>query len=151
MVDPQIGLAEAIVNDLTAVGIRTKVRAVERAANQAAHRAKTYNALALQGSAAFGSAATRLDAFATSKGAQSWIKDPEIDAWYAQQAREKDRKQRAALLHRIQQKLYDEVRFIPLWELSVLHASGPRVAVSGLALIPLFGFSGPCEDLRLKT
>ena len=77
--------------------------------------------------------------------------DPEIDAWYAQQAKERDRKQRTALLHQIQQKLYDEVRFIPIWDLGALHASGPRVAVSGIGLIPLFAFSGPCEDVRLKS
>jgi peptide/nickel transport system substrate-binding protein len=145
------GLGEAIVNDLTAVGIRARMRPVERAADQAAHREKTHKTLAMQGSGAFGSAATRLDAFVTSKGSQSWIKDPEIDAWYAQQATERDRKQREGLLHKIQQKLYDEVRFIPIWELGGLHASGPRVAVSGLGLIPLFAFSGPCEDVQLKS
>jgi peptide/nickel transport system substrate-binding protein len=144
------GLGEGIVNDLTAVGIRTKLRPVERAADQAAHREKTHKTLAVQGSGAFGSAATRLEAFVHSQGSQSWIKDPEIDAWYAQQARERDRKQRAALLHMIQQKLYDEVRFMPIWDLGGLHASGPRVAVSGIGLIPLFAWSGPYEDVQLK-
>jgi ABC-type transport system substrate-binding protein len=85
-----------------------------------------------------------------SSGAQSWLKDPEIDAWYAQQATERDRNARQALLHKIQQKLYDEARFIPIWDLGGLHASGPRVAVSGVGLIPLFAFSGPYEDVRLK-
>jgi peptide/nickel transport system substrate-binding protein len=145
------GLAEAIVNDLAAVGIRATMRSVERAADLAAHREKTYKTLAVQSSAAFGSAATRLDAFVHSKGAQSWIKDPEVDAWYAQQATERHRTQREALLHQIQQKLYDEVRFIPIWEHGVLHASGPRVAVSGLGVIPLFIFSGPLEEVQLKS
>jgi peptide/nickel transport system substrate-binding protein len=145
------GLGEALVNDLTAVGIRTKMRPVERAADQAAHRERTHKTLALQGSGAFGSAATRLNAFVTSTGSQSWIKDAEIDTWYAQQTRERDKKQREAVLHRIQQKLYDEARFIPIWDLGGLHASGPRVAVSGLGLIPLFAFSGPLEDVRLKA
>lgn len=58
---------------------------------------------------------------------------------------------REALLHQIQQKLYDEVRFIPIWELGGRHASGPRVAVSGVGLIPLFAFSGPYEDVQLKS
>ena len=86
-----------------------------------------------------------------STGVQSWIKDPQIDAWYAQQAKERNRQQREALLHKIQQKLYDEARFIPIWEHGVLHASGPRVAVSGLGLIPLLIFSGPLEDVQLKS
>jgi peptide/nickel transport system substrate-binding protein len=144
-------LGEAFVNDLTAVGIRAKMRPMERAADQAAHRERTHKTLALQISGAFGNAATRLETFATSTGAQSWIKDLEIDAWYAQQATERDHKRREALLHQIQQKLYDQVRFIPIEERGVLHASGPRVAVSGLGLIPLFLFSGPLEEVQLKS
>jgi peptide/nickel transport system substrate-binding protein len=145
------GLGEAIVNDLAAVGIRAKMRPMERAADQRAHREKTYKSLAVQSSAAFGSAATRLDAFVTSTGLQSWIKDPQIDAWYAQQGKERNHKQREALLHKIQQKLYDEARFVPIWEHGILHASGPRVAVSGLGLIPLLIFSGPLEDVQVKA
>ena len=86
-----------------------------------------------------------------STGAQSWIKDPEIDAWYAQQAVERDRATRQELLYKMQRKLYDEVRFIPIWDLGGLHASGPRVAVSGVGLIPLFAFSAPYEDVQLKS
>jgi peptide/nickel transport system substrate-binding protein len=145
------GLAEAIVNDLVTVGIRTKLRPLDRAADQAAHLDCTHKGLALQTSAAFGSAATRIGAFIASAGAQSWIKDAQIDAWYAQQATERDRHAREAILYRIQQKLYDEARFIPIWELGVLHASGPRVAVSGLGLIPLLLFSGPLEDVQLRS
>jgi peptide/nickel transport system substrate-binding protein len=145
------GVIEAMMNDLTAVGIRAKVRPMERAAHQAALKEKTLRHLAFQGSGAFGNASTRLDAFATSKGAQSWIKDPEIDTWYEQQAVERDRKKREALLHKIQQKLYDEALFISMWELGFLCASGPRAAVSGLSLIPLFAYSGPYEDVQLKS
>jgi peptide/nickel transport system substrate-binding protein len=145
------GLGAALVNDLTAVGIRATLRSVERAADQAAHREKTHKTLALQTSGAFGSAATRLETFVTSTGAQSWIKDPEIDAWYAEQAAARDRTRRHALLHRIQQKLYEEARMLPIWELGVLHASGPRVAVSGLGVIPLFLFSGPLEEVQVKS
>ena len=128
------GVIEAMVNDLSAVGIRAKVRPMERAAHQAALREKTYKNLAFQGSGAYGNAATRLDAFVYSKGQQSWIKDEEIDAWYTQQAAERDRQKRQALLHQIQQKLYDEARFIPIWELGFLCASGPRAAVSGMGI-----------------
>ena len=94
---------------------------MERAA-QAAHREDVQKP-GVPGQRAYGNAATRLDAFATSKGAQSWIKDPEIDAWYEQQATERDRTKRQDLLHKIQQKLYDEARFITIWELA-LCASG---------------------------
>jgi peptide/nickel transport system substrate-binding protein len=145
------GVMEALVNDLAIVGIRAKVRPLERAAAFTGHAEKTYQYLAFQGSGAYGNAATRLQAFVYSKGAQSWIKDPEIDAWYEQQIPERDRQKRAALLHKMQQKLYDEARFIPVWELGFLCASGPRAAVSGLGQIPLFAYSGPYEDVQLKS
>jgi peptide/nickel transport system substrate-binding protein len=145
------GVMEALVNDLAAVGIRARVRPIERAAAFTAHREKTFKNLAFHGSGAFGNAATRLGTFAYSQGSESWIKDPEIDEWYLQQAKERDRQTREALLHKIQQKLYDEARVIPVWELSFLCASGPRAAVSGLSLIPLFAYSGPYEDVQLKS
>jgi peptide/nickel transport system substrate-binding protein len=144
------GVVEAVVNDLGAVGIRLKVRPMERAAAFAAHKEKTFKQLAFQGSGAFGSASTRLEAFVYSQGAQSWIKDPDIDAWYVQQAAERDTQKREELLYKIQQKLYDEARFLTIWELGFLCASGPRVAVSGLGAIPLFAYSGPYEDVQLK-
>jgi peptide/nickel transport system substrate-binding protein len=145
------GVAEAVVNDLSAVGIRAKVRAMERAAMFAAHSEKRVKQLSSQGSGTFGNAATRVEAFMYSKGSQSFLQDSEIDEWYLQQAKERDPKKREALLHKIQQKVYDEARFMPIWELSFLCASGPRVAVSGLGVIPLFAYSGPYEDLRLKA
>jgi peptide/nickel transport system substrate-binding protein len=144
-------IMEALVNDLAAIGIRAKVRPLERAAAFTAHAEKTYQYLAWQGSGAYGNAATRLQAFVYSKGAQSWIKDSEIDALYEQQIMERDRPQRAALLDQIQQKLYDEARFIPVGELAFLCASGPRAAVSGLGQIPLFAYSGPYEDVQVKS
>jgi peptide/nickel transport system substrate-binding protein len=145
------GVIEAVVNDLAAVGIRVKVRPMERAAHQASHRERTYKHLAFQGSGAFGDAASRVESFVHTNGSQSWIKDADLDQWYAQQAGERDGKKRTALLHKIQQKLYDEALFVPMWELGFLCASGPRMAVSGLGLIPLFAYSGPYEDVQLKS
>jgi peptide/nickel transport system substrate-binding protein len=144
-------VVEAVVNDLGVVGIRAKVRAIERAAMVAAQGEKRVKNLTRQGSGAYGNAATRIEAFMTSGGAQSFLKDAEIDAWYAQQATELDTKKREAILHKIQQKVYDEALFIPIFELGFLCASGPRVAVSGLGLIPAYIYSGPYEDVRLKA
>jgi peptide/nickel transport system substrate-binding protein len=107
--------------------------------------------LTRQGSAAFGNAATRIETFMYSKGAQSFLKDPEIDTWYEQQAKERDRQKREAILHKIQQKAYDEALFGPFWELGFLCASGPRPAVSGLGMIPMFAYSAPLEEVRLKS
>lgn len=148
---PYASLVEAIVNDLAGVGIRMKVRSMERAAMQAAHKEKTVKNLTRQGSGAFGNAASRIDAFMYSKGTQSFLKDAEIDALYTQQAGERDRKKREAVLHKIQKKVYDEARFIPIWELGFLCAVGPRVAVSGLGLISVHLYSAPYEEVQLKT
>jgi peptide/nickel transport system substrate-binding protein len=145
------GVVEAIVNDFAAVGIRAQVRPMERAAVFAAHRDKKVKNLTRQGSGAYGNAATRIETFMTSQGAQSFLKDADIDAWYAQQAVERDRQKRTALLHKIQQKMYDEALFAPIWELGFLCASGPRVAVSGLGRIAGFAYSAPYDEVRLKA
>jgi ABC-type transport system substrate-binding protein len=143
-------VVEAAANDLAAVGIRLKVRPMERAAVQTSWREKIVKHLSRVGSGVFGNAATRIEAFMYSKGQLSFLNDPEIDEWFVQQSKELDRHQRQALLHRIQQKVYDQAYFVPVWELSFLCASGSRVAVSGLGIIPLFAYSGPYEDVQLK-
>jgi peptide/nickel transport system substrate-binding protein len=145
------GVIEGFVNDLGAIGIRAKMQPMERAAIQAAHKDKKVQNLTRIGSGAPGNAATRIEAFIYSKGTASFIKDPEIDQWFEQQSIERDRKKREAILHKIQQKVYDEAYLMPLWELGFLCASGPRVAVSGLGLIPLHVYSAPYEDVQLKS
>ena len=145
------GVIEGVVNDLGAIGIRAKVQARERAAMQTAQREKKVKNLTRMGSGAPGNAATRVEAFMSSAGVQSFLKDPEIDQWFEQQSRERDRTTREALLHKIQQKVYDEAYFLPIWQLGFLCVTGPRVAVSGLGLIPGHIYSAPYEDVQLKT
>ena len=55
------------------------------------------------------------------------------------------------MLRQIQQKVYDDAYFMPLWQLGFLCVTGPRVAVSGLGLIPDYIYSAPYEDVRLKV
>jgi peptide/nickel transport system substrate-binding protein len=38
----------------------------------------------------------------------------------------------------------------PIWELAFINGHGPRVAESGLTLIPNHAYSSPYEDLKLK-
>jgi ABC-type transport system substrate-binding protein len=94
--------------------------------------------------------ATRIEAFMYSQGAQAFLRDADIDAWYKQQITERDPQKRQALLYKIQQKAYDEALFMPIWENAFLCASGPRVAVSGLRS-GLLVYSAPYEDVRLKS
>jgi peptide/nickel transport system substrate-binding protein len=142
---------EAVVNDLRAMGIRAKGQPRERAAIQGAQREKKVKNLTFLGSGAPGNAATRVEAFMYSHGVQSFLKDPDIDQWFEQQSRERNRKTREVLLHKIQQKVYDEASFLPIWQLGFLCVTGPRVAVSGLGLIPDYIYSAPYEEVRLKA
>jgi len=57
---------------------------------------------------------------------------------------------RDVILQRIQQMLHERVVFAPIWELAFLNGYGPRVAESGLTLIPGHPYSAPYEDLKLK-
>jgi peptide/nickel transport system substrate-binding protein len=147
---PYATVIEAVVNDLAAVGIRARVRAMERAAIQTAQKEKTVKNLTRQGSGAFGNAATRIEAFMYSQGAQSFLRDADIDSWYTQQVTERDPQKREVLLRKIQQKAYDEALLMPIWENAFLCASGPRVAVSGLQP-DSFAYSAPYEDVRLTS
>jgi peptide/nickel transport system substrate-binding protein len=147
---PYASVVEGIVNDLAVVGIRARVRSLERAAYQTMHKEKTVKNLTRQGSGAFGNAATRIEAYMYSQGVQSFLRDADIDAWYKQQITERDPQKRQALLYKIQQKAYDEALFMPIWENAFLCASGPRVAVSGLRS-GLLVYSAPYEDVQLKT
>jgi peptide/nickel transport system substrate-binding protein len=142
---------EGVVNDLGAVGIRAKVQPLERAAMLAAVREKTVKHLVRVGNGAPGNAATRIETSMLSTGTLSFLKDPEIDQWFAQQSRERDRSKRTAFLHKIQQKAYDAAYVLPLWQLAFLCATGPRVAVSGLGLIPGYIYSAPYEEVRLRS
>jgi peptide/nickel transport system substrate-binding protein len=143
-------VAEAIANYLTAVGIRTKVRPMERAAFLQQWRDKKLRGLLQSGAGGLGNAATRVENYFVASGVYAWGGYPEIEDLFAQQARELDPKRREALLHQIQRLAHERVMHAPLWELGFLNAIGPRVEESGLGLIALHPYSAPYEDLRLK-
>ena len=142
---------EAIANYLQQVGIRSKLRPLERAAHWASYGDKKYKNLAYTASGAFGNAATRLETFIVAGGTYVYGSYPEIDSLFKDQAAELDRKKREALLHRIQQIVYDKTMVIPVWELAFINGQGPRVQESGLGLIPGHAYSAPYEDVKLKA
>ena len=144
-------IAELVGNSLQAVGIRVKLRPMERAAIIKANQEKKLKNLHRQGSAAFGNAATRIEAFVVSEGMFAYGGYPDIDGLFREQAAEPDRKKREAILHRIQQLMHEKVMFAPLFEPAFLNGVGPRVAESGLGLITNHGYSAPYEDLKLKA
>jgi len=102
------------------------------------------------GSGAFGNAATRSDSYGVSTGTYAYGGHADLDALFQQQARERDRAKREALLHQIQRLLQERVMHAPLAEPAALHGVGPRLEEPGVGLIPLFAYCGPYEEMRLK-
>jgi len=138
------------VNYFAAVGIRTRLRTMERAALLSAWRDKKLRGVFVGASGSAGNASTRLEAFATSKGGLAYGTIPEVEALFSRQLQEMDRKKREELVHQIQRILADRVVFAPIWENGFIRAFGPRVEEAGLALIQSFPYSAPLEEVRLK-
>jgi peptide/nickel transport system substrate-binding protein len=147
---PYFSMAEAVSVNLAAIGIRTRVRTMERAAFLTAWREKKLRGLVLGAQGAGGNAATRIEGLATRNGMYAYGVLPEVEDLFQRQARELDRKKREDMLHQIQRTLYDRVVFAPIWENGFIRGVGPRVEEAALTLIPAFPYSAPYEDVRLR-
>jgi peptide/nickel transport system substrate-binding protein len=143
-------VAEAIGNYLGAVGIRTTMRPLERAAFLSQWKDKKIRSILYAGAGGMGNAATRVQNYFVREGLYTWGSHPDMDDLYVQQSREVDPKRREALLHQIQRLAHERVMHAPLWELGFLNAVGPHVEESGLGLIAYHPYSAPYEDLRVK-
>jgi peptide/nickel transport system substrate-binding protein len=141
---------EAIINDLRAVGIRARLRPLERAGFYKADQEKSFRHLLRQGSAAAGNASTRIEAFVMTGGNRAYGGYPDIDGLFRDQAVETDVKKREAMLHKIQQMMHERVMFAPILEPAFIAGVGPRIEQSGLGLIPGHAFAYPYEEIRLK-
>ena len=147
---PFTTMGEAVANDLAAVGIRSRVRSMERATYMEAWRSKKLQGVLVTVSAAPGNAASRLEAFVVSTGPYAYGGYPDIDDLFRQQAQERDRKKREAILHEIQRLMHERVMHGPIFEPATLHGVGPRVEEPAVGLNPLLYFTAPYEDIRLK-
>jgi len=147
---PYEGTGEAIANYLAAVGIRVKIRTMERAAFFSAWPQGKLKGLVFGGLGPAGNAATRLAILAVKGGPYAAGVLPEVQDLFERQARERDRKKREELLHQIQRILHEKRIFAPIWENGFIRGVGPRVQEPALALIPAFPYSAPYEDVRLK-
>lgn len=145
---PTVG--EAALNNLNAVGIRMRMRPMERASFYAAWQEKKLRPLFLVAVGNSGNAASRVEAFIYSKGASASGGYPDLDEMFEQQGRERDPAKREAILHRIQQLTVDRVMFAPLMDLRGLIGVGPRVAEHTINSIPVYPFPA-YEDIRLKN
>jgi hypothetical protein len=97
---PFFDVGEAAVNYLNAVGIRVKMRTMERAAILSTWREKKLRGLFMTAVGASGNAATRVEAFIYSKGPYAYGGYADIGERFQQQAAGRDRGKREALLHR---------------------------------------------------
>lgn len=149
-IPPFTSMGESVANYLGAVGLRVRVRVMERAAFFSAWKDKKIKGVIVGGTAAQGNAATRIEAFAITGGYYADGGYPDIDALFQQQATERDREKREAILHQIQRLMHERVMFAPIMEPASLHAVGPRVAEAAIGITPLTYFPTPYEDISLK-
>jgi peptide/nickel transport system substrate-binding protein len=147
---PYTPLGEAVANYLSAVGIKTRVRSMERAAFYGALASKKLKGVCLCINAVYGNAASRLAQVVPKDGAYAYGADPDIDDLYRQQGRETDRKKREALLRQLQLTLAERVRYAPLYDYVWPSAVSTRVEEPALMLIDPYPWSAPVEDVRLR-
>jgi peptide/nickel transport system substrate-binding protein len=141
---------EAFANYLSAAGIRTRVRTMERAAFMDAWRAKKLRGILATVTTMPGNAASRLEAFVVSTGPYAYGGYPDIDELFRAQAQERDRKKREGLLHQIQRLMHERVMHAAIFEPAAVHGVGPRVDELRVSSTPMLSFAAPYEDLRLK-
>lgn len=147
---PFTTFGEAAASSLAAVGIRSRVRTMERATFMESWRTKKLPGVIMAASTAPGNAAARLEAFVVSTSPYAAGGYPDIDELFHAQAQQRDRKRREAMLHQIQRLMHDRVMFGPIFEPAILHGVGPRVEEAGVGLSPQIYFTSPYEDMRLK-
>jgi peptide/nickel transport system substrate-binding protein len=147
---PYTALGEAVGNYLQGIGIRSRVRTMERAAYLSAWREKKLRGLLIGATGAAGNAAARLEPFFTKNGIYAYGTRPEMDDLFQRQANEPDRKKREGLLHQMQQIVADQVLAAPIFQQAFLWGVGGRVAEPAAGLIQGYPYVGPAEDLKLK-
>jgi peptide/nickel transport system substrate-binding protein len=147
---PYTTLAESVGSMLQSIGIRTHVRAMERATFLASWREKKLRGLLIGATGAAGNAAARIEPFFTKNGFFAYGSLPEIDDLFQRQAKELDRKQRETQLHQIQKLIADNALIAPIFQQAFICGVSARVADPALGLIEGYPYVGPPEDLKLK-
>jgi peptide/nickel transport system substrate-binding protein len=144
-------LAEATNNYLGAVGIRAKLRPLERVSFNQQYAEKKLKNIIQAGSGSFGNAATRFETFVVKGGAYVYGNYPDLDTMFEQQAVELDHAKRAEILNKMQQILYERVITTHLWQLAFINGVGARVGESSFGRIPGFPYTAPYDELTLKS
>jgi peptide/nickel transport system substrate-binding protein len=147
---PYFSVGESINANLGTVGIKTRVRTMERAAFYSALASKKLKGVCICIVAVYGNAPSRLSQLVPADGAYAYGRDPDVEALYRQQAHETDRKKREQMLRQIQQLIYDRVRFAAIYDFIWPSGIGPRVEEPALMLIDPYPWSAPLEEVRLR-
>jgi peptide/nickel transport system substrate-binding protein len=142
-------VADAVVNDLNGVGIKVRMRQMERAAFYADWQAHKLRGLFMTGAGNSGNAASRVDSFIRSKGAYAYGGYPDIDELFKEQAAERDREKRQAILYKIQQLTIDRVMYAPIMDLRALMGVGPRITKHTITDVWMSPFPS-YEDIEIK-
>ena len=147
---PYTSLAETVGGYLQGIGIRTRVRTMERATFMTNWHEKKIKGLLIGATGAAGNAAARLEPFFTKSGLYAYGSLPEIDDLFQQQAKELDRKKREATLHQIQKIVIDQAMVAPIFQQGFIWGVNARVEAPGAGLIQGYPYAAPCEDLKVK-
>src|SRR2546427_1733245 len=126
-IPPFFTTAESVVNYLNAVGIRVKMRIVERAAFYAAWREKKLRNLFITGVGNSGNAASRVQEIIYSKGSYAYGGYSRIDDPFPPQARRRGAHQGVVLLPKIPEITDEPVKFAPILDFRAVMGVGPRV------------------------
>jgi peptide/nickel transport system substrate-binding protein len=147
--------AERIASQLLAVGIKTKVNVMERAAfyDSLAPGPNRLKGFVIQLSGSPGDAAARIRENALCKGAFSSLCMPEIEQQMQKYETSSNPDERTKILNEVQTSLLDNYFIIPILRQALLNVLGPRIAnkteeVEGA--IPQYVYLGPYEDLEVK-
>ena len=147
---PYFSTGEAIIGYLGAIGIRSRLRTMERAAFYAALGTKKLKGLCMCVNAVYGNASSRLSETVPSDGAFAYGGYPDVDDLYRRQALETDAGKREAMLQQIQRTLRERTRFAPIYDYIWASGVGPRVEDAALMKIDPYPWSAPLEEVRLK-
>jgi peptide/nickel transport system substrate-binding protein len=145
-----VAIGEPVANYLQQVGIRVRLRPMERVAFFKEYGEKKLRGVIFSGSGAPGNAPTRLEQYAVTGGRYTYGAYPDVDGLFTEQVNEMNPRVRQQILHKIQQLIHEKVMFGPVIEPAFLNGVGPRLEVHGLGLVANHAYSAPYEDLRLK-
>jgi peptide/nickel transport system substrate-binding protein len=148
---PYFSTGEAIASYLGAIGIRTRIRTMERAAFYAALPTKKLHGVCMCIAASAGNASTRLAPILPTDAQFAYGGWPDVDELWKKQLDETDHAKRAALLQQIQQIIHQRTRYAPIYDYFWATGIGPRVADPALMKIDPYPWSAPYQAVKLNT